>query len=98
MATYTYEDTFIVDSVDSVTLDEAEANAIDEIGKLEITDTFYVEKLVMCRVYTTLAAMQLENEGMADKYAVYSKEFDRYYRTALNSRPSSLGSIPIARG
>jgi len=99
MAIYTYEDSFIVDSIDIATLDDKEAKAIIEVGKLNITDTFYIEKLVVAKVYITLALAQLENEGMEAKYRGYSKEFNNYLSLAkTNSSPSNLSTMPIRRG
>jgi len=98
VATYTYDDTFIVDSVSLEELGAAEAKAIEEVQKLNIADPLYVEEMVKARVYATLAMRQLENDGMGDKYAAYNKEFDRLYRLAVNSSPSNLGVVPLARG
>jgi len=99
MANYTYEDGFIVDSIDEIELNNAESKAIDEVGKLNISDTFYIEKLVKTKVYIKLSLNQLENEGMPERYKAYKKEYDEYISLALNNSSNiSISSVQIARG
>lgn len=99
MAIYTYNDDFIVNSVDGITLDNAELKAINEVKKLNISDVFYKEKLIVSKVYSELALIQLENDGMELKYKSYIKEFDRYISLSkTNSSTSNISSMPISRG
>lgn len=99
MATYTYNDSFIVDSVDATEIDNAEAQAILEVDKIGITDEFYKEKAVVARVYVTLATLQLENEGMNDKRRAYEKDFNHYINLSkTNSSTSNVSTMPIMRG
>ncbi len=99
MAIYTYNDSFIIDSVDSVEIDNAEANAILEVEKIGIVDEFYKEKAVVSRVYVTLSTLQLENDGMSDKRRAYENDFKHYITLAkTNSSTTNVSTIPIARG
>ena len=99
MATYTYSDSFIVDSIDTADIDDAELKAIEEVTKLNITDTFYIEKAVIAKVYMILATVQLDNEGMSDRLKAYSNEFKHYTSLAKNNSSSSnVSTMPIARG
>ena len=78
--TYTYKDTFIMDSVDAADQEEAETDALTDLGKQLVTDVYYLEKMTQCLVYITLGTQQLEAEGMKDKIAEYRKEYARYSR------------------
>ena len=99
MAIYTYNDSFIVGSVDPLEIDNAEANAILEVDKIGITDVFYKEKAVVSKVYVTLATLQLENDGMVEKRKAYENEFKHYINLAkTNSSTSNISTIPLARG
>jgi len=99
MALYAYNDDFIINSIDADTLYEEENKAIDEVEKLNITDPFYKEKLVIAKVYIALSLMQLENDGMNLKYNSYSKEYQRYVSLSKsNSSSSNVSSIPVMRG
>lgn len=99
MAIYTYDDTFIVDSVDPIELDNAEANAIKEVEKIGIIDEFYKEKAVVAKAYVTLATLQLENDGMIDKRRAYENNFKYYVSLAKNNSSSTnISTIPIMRG
>ena len=96
---YDYEDTFIVDSIEEAELEKKEAESITEIEKMNITDDFYKEKLVKCRVYMLLAREQMENEGMLEKYRIYEREFNRYLTLAKNnSKIINVSNIPLGRG
>jgi len=96
---YGYEDTFIVNSIDEAELEKKEAESITEIEKMNITDDFYKEKLVKCRVYMLLAREQMENEGMLEKYRIYEREFNRYLTLAKNnSKIINVSNIPLGRG
>ena len=81
MATYTYEDTYIVNSVTDIELDEAEVKALVDLGKQDITDEYYLEEMCKCLVYINLASKQLEAEGMGDRVSHYRKEYNRYKPT-----------------
>lgn len=99
MAQYTYDDTFVVDSVSQDTLDKAESDSVEEMAKIGITDSFYLEKTVVFRTYVTLCAMQLENNGMKEKYDVYYKLYKNYLTMALhNSKNSKVFSVETGRG
>ena len=99
MAIYTYNDSFIVDSVDSLEIDSAENKAVLEVDKIGITDEFYKEKAVVSRVYVTLATLQLENDGMSDKRRAYEKDFSHYINLAkTKSSTSNISTMPIMRG
>ena len=99
MAIYTYDDSFIVGSVDSDELDNAENKAIEEVEKLGITDIFYKEKAVVAKVYVELSLSQLENDGMDAKYKAYKDKFKEYVALAKNNSSSSnISTIKIARG
>ncbi len=99
MATvYQYNDSFIVDSIDPLVLEEEESKAIEQVTQIGIVDSPYIEKLVMCTVYKSLSALQLENSGFSEKYDIYSTEFDRYYNLSLTKNPANISTISLGRG
>lgn len=99
MAIYLYNDSFIVDSVDTTEIDNAENAAISEVEKIGITDAFYKEKAVVSKVYVTLSTLQLENEGMNEKRKAYLDEFKNYISLAkTKSSTSNISTMPLARG
>jgi len=96
---YEYDDEFIVDSISTDELEKKESEAITEITKMNITDDFYKEKLVKCRVYMLLAREQMESEGMLEKYRIYKEEFNRYFTLAKNnSSIVNVSNISLGRG
>lgn len=96
---YEYDDEFIVDSISTDELEKKESEAITEITKMNITDDFYKEKLVKCRVYMLLAREQMESEGMLEKYRIYKEEFNRYFTLAKNnSSIVNVSNIALGRG
>ena len=99
MAIYTYDDSFIVDSIDAAELDNEELKAIEEVEKVGISDAFYKEKAVVSKVYIELSLMQLENDGMNDKYKAYKEKYKEYISLAKNNSSSAnVSTMPIARG
>lgn len=95
---YTYKDKFIVNSVESDELEDAELRAIEEMDVLNVTDEPFKGMLVVYSVYMELALSQLEAEGMKDKYDSYSKQFTKYLTLASKGTVSSVSNIPIGRG
>ncbi len=96
---YEYDDEFIVGSISTDELEKKESEAITEITKMNITDDFYKEKLVKCRVYMLLAREQIESEGMLEKYRIYEREFNRYFTLAKNnSSIVNVSNISLGRG
>lgn len=96
---YEYDDEFIVGSISTDELEKKESEAITEITKMNITDDFYKEKLVKCRVYMLLAREQMESEGMLEKYRIYKEEFNRYFTLAKNnSSIVNVSNISLGRG
>jgi len=75
--TYTYNDNYVVNSVDAAELEAVEADALIDLGKQGVIDTQYLEKMTLCLVYIELAGRQLESEGMKDKADHYRKEYKR---------------------
>ena len=102
---YTYTDDFIVNSLGPDELEGYETQAIGEVDKTGITDPFYVENLVICRTMMLAARAQIEADGMAEKYKVYSSEYDRYRKEAAasasggsTSAPESISVAKVVRG
>ena len=77
---YTYDDTYIVNSIENDAIEAAETDALTDLGKQGVTDEYYLEKMTLSLVYITLGTRQLEAEGMSDRVAQYRKEYDRYTR------------------
>ena len=76
--TYDYPDTYIINSVATADHETAEANALIDLGKQGVTDTYYLEKMTLCLVYIDLGTQQLEAEGMKERVEQYRKEYLRY--------------------
>ncbi len=99
MATYTYDDTYVVDSIDTIELDTAEAKALQDLGKQGVTDPFYLEEMCKCLVYMTLAIRQSEaDETMSNRVTQYTKVYDRY-RSMVDhgDHDAAVGSVSIGR-
>ncbi len=99
MATYTYDDTFITNSIDTIELDAAEAKALQDLDKQGFTDPFYVEELCKCLVYIDLAIKQSESgEEMQKRVTQYTKVYDRYRSMQdHNGSDAAVGSVEIGR-
>ena len=76
--TYSYTDTYIVNSVDTADIETAETKALADLGQQGVTNTFYLEEMCKCLVYIDLANKQLEAEGMQERADAYRKEYLRY--------------------
>lgn len=76
--TYIYKDTYIVNSIDDADIEIAETDALTDLGKQGVTDTYYLEKMTLCLVYITLGTQQLEADGMKERVDSYRKEYTRY--------------------
>ena len=94
---YVYDDAFLVTGIDKETLLKYENEAFFEITqKFNILDEFFVEKLVIARVYMKIARLNLESDGMRDKFDAYKNEFDFYLKQAKNTN-SGISNLSIAR-
>jgi len=76
--TYAYKDTYIINSIEIPDLESAEDDAIIDLGKQGVTDTYYLEKMTLCLVYIALGTQQLEADGMKERVDQYRKEYARY--------------------
>ena len=99
MATiYTYSDSFVVDSIEAVILEQKEADAIAEADMLGLTEEPYRERLVTASTMRQLCILQLENEGMQDKLAAYNADYNRYWNIDRTKSVTNVSNIPIGRG
>ena len=80
---YEYDDLFIVNSIDQAELERYETRAIIDIEKLGISDSHFVERLVIARTYVIAARAQLEADGMEEKLRAYRDEYDQAMKEAL---------------
>jgi len=95
---YEYDDEFIISGVDEVEIEKIENNAFIEINeKFGITDSFYLEKLTIAKVYMELCRRNLEANGMKDKYDIYKNDFDFYFKRTTKTS-GGIGNIPLVRG
>ncbi len=98
MATYTYSDTYIMNSIDPLDVDTAEAKALADLTKQGVEDEFYLEEMCKCLVYIDLGGKQLEAEEMSDRVSHYRKEYDRYNKMDLNDgQDETTTSVAIGR-
>ena len=99
MSVYKYEDTYVVRSIEDVELTQAETDAITDVTKQGVEDPFYLEKMVVCLVYITLAGRQLEAEGMDAKTTHYTREYKRYQQmNNFNGTDEGAFSGTVERG
>ena len=96
--TYEYDDDFVINSINPLVLADKEEEAILEVDGIGTFEEPYRGKLVKALVYMTLAIMQLEAEGMNEKYKAYSNEFKRVLNTAQTTSPANVSNIPVGRG
>lgn len=75
---YTYEDTYIMNSVEISAQEASETKALTDLGMQGVTNAFYLEEMTKCLVYIDLAGTQLEAELMKDKVDHYTKTYKRY--------------------
>ena len=93
----TYSDNFLISKVDSDTLAKIENDVKKEILEVEkITDNFLSNKLIISKIYITIALLNFESEGIKEKLEIYQKEFDYYYKKAKNLK--KIKTIKIYRG
>jgi len=78
--TYVYKDDYITNSVSDADIEIEETNALTDLGKQGVTDTYYLEQMTLCLVYIKLGTQQLEADGMSDRVNQYRKDYDRYSR------------------
>ncbi len=95
---YDYKDTFVTNSIDDEVLRDQEMRAISEVDLIGVTKEPFREKLVTYSVYMELALMQMEADGMQEKYTGYRKEYDRYYNMTKVGSPSNISNISLGRG
>ena len=96
---YQYDDTFITNSVEVATHEKAETDALIDLGKQGVTDTYYLEKMCVCLVYISLCNLQLEADGMTDKLSTYRKDYDRYQRMSnFQDTDEGVFSGTVGRG
>ncbi len=96
--TYTYSDSFVVDSVEPLVIEQKEQDALKEADAIGCTDEPYRERLVVASTMRQLCILQLENEGMQDKLTAYNKDYDRYWNLFSSKSPANVGNIPLERG
>lgn len=95
---YEYKDEFVTNSIDDAVIREQEMKAIYEVDLIGVSKEPFREKLVVYSVYMELSLMQMESDGMQDKYNGYRKEYDRYFNMTKTSSPTNVSTIPIGRG
>jgi len=94
---YSYDDEFLTAGIDEDTLLKYENESFFEVTeKLNVLDEFFVEKLVTAKVYMKIARLNLESDGMRDKFDAYKNEFDFYLKQAKNTN-SGISNLSIAR-
>lgn len=95
---YSYSDTYITNSASADDIQNAEDDALIDLGKQGVTDTFYLEKMCKCLVYISLGTEQLEAEGMKDRIEQYRKDYTRYQNmTNFDGTDEGVHSIEIGR-
>ena len=99
---YNYEDEFLTKNIDDEKLTRIEDTAIKEIDKINITDMFYFEKLVILNVYIQLAKMNYEAEGIDKKYTILLNEYNTLLKelqssSTVDTKPS-VKSVKLVRG
>lgn len=95
---YDYDDDFVVNSIDDEVLEAEEIKAFEEINTIGVSSDAFKEKMIKSSVYMALALMQLESEGMQEKYDGYALEYKRIYNIATASSPSNVSTIQLGRG
>jgi len=95
---YDYEDEFVINSIDPLVLSQGETDSITEVELIGTFDEPHKGNLVKALVYMKMAILQLEAEGMQEKYDAYSNEFKRVLNVAKTTSPATVSNIPIGRG
>jgi predicted P-loop ATPase/GTPase len=89
---FEYLDKFLINGVTEEELEVIEGQKYKEVTeKLGITDPFWAEKLTKVLVYMEIAKINLEAEGMKEKYEIYKEEFEK-------SLQQISFTIPVMRG
>jgi len=95
---YTYEDTFVVNSIEETELRDVEDNAYIDVQKQNVTDEYYIEELVKSLVYMELSIRQAEADGFGEKLSGYKKKYERILRMQRHGdSDSGIFSINIGR-
>jgi len=86
---YVYLDDFLIDPLIGTTkLEDFEADSIEEVEKLGVTDEYWKKQLVIYGTYKRIAVNLLEanGEGMKEKLDHYTKEWDRVYKMSVGAK------------
>jgi len=101
----TYDDAFLIDSIDPDTLERIEAAMTKEVNLLisgiENIDPDIKNTLIIYKVYQRIASMQFEADGMADKYKIYNELFKSLITTIRSGSTDAstvITSIKVQRG
>ena len=102
----TYEDEFITDSIDDDVIETIENEVRLEVdimlSGIEALDEHIKNTLIKYKVYARLCAMQLEADGMSDKYKIYTENFKSLLQTiktgSASNASDTITSITIGRG
>ena len=94
---YEYSDRFLIDGIDETQIEDIEAKKYDFVlNRLNIDDSYYLEKLTKALVYMELAKRQLESEGMKAKYDIYKAEYEHFLSLAKTG--GEVCNIKLQRG
>jgi len=94
---YEYKDEFLNSKTSEEELQELENKYIEEAEKLNITDPFYKQEFVVARVYAEIAMLNIEGEGMQDKFNVYKQKADEVFELAKTNSLAKIKTIEIGR-
>ncbi len=105
---YDYEDEFLIKNIEDEKLTRIENTAIREVDKLNVTDMYYFEKLVILNVYIQLVKYNFEADGMKEKHTILLDEYNSLLKelkekttdatpTTIEKKPS-VKSIKLFRG
>ena len=92
---YSYQDSFITKDIAPDEIEAIENEAIKEINRLNVSDEYYFQKLVITKVYMELCKLQFEDETIQKKYNLYKDEFEKLLRV---SKKSAINNIKLGRG
>ena len=93
---FSYPDTFLTKNVEESEIEQLENESIRAISKLNITDNYYFERLVVLQVYLHLAQIRFEDGTVQKKYKLYKEEFDEILSYVKPRQ--TLKSVKLLRG
>jgi len=94
---FDYKDTFLISKTTDEELQELEDRFYEEAVRLGIEDPYLLQDYVVSKVYTEIARLNIEAEGMDKKLQVYEDKINEVLKLVKSAQPVGFGTFKICR-